>query len=640
MNPALRYYYYTGSPFIPDETYQAILDQASTDNASVPSVSPDQTAQNAFLLALKNADIWDVTDVLQVYHTNGSFNFAKYNWKNPATFKGSTVNGPQFSQRNGFKCSSGNYYNTGWAPNDGVNYTLNACEHIVYYKDITVSTGADGARNSDSTRQSLLNPQSAANTVNGRSNGNGVSTPTDAQFTTSDGLYFWGALNSTTEFVKKGNGSRVTFAGTRGPSRTTNQFTLGGLNQNTPVSLVIPNTRRQLLFWAGGLLTVEQEAAFKTAWDTYMAAIGDTPAQQTLGTLYDKSSWTDLTDFTNNGSTVSVVSNALSFSGGTGAFTQSLDVARFRSVEKWKISATVTVGAKSASSFGFGFGLRSTNTSADKYNLVGRFDMSTGANSGKTYINVGSANTQVVLGTTALTFDVSDQILFTVERNGNVVTTTAKNLTTNSATITETYTYTQGSPYMPNTGRLAIFSFGGAFTVNALTITSNEIKNAKLLIIGDSKTVGYTASNFQNRFARHLNENYNNVIVCAGGSDKTTEYLSRVQEIIDLDPDTVLIAGASNDPRFGVASATTIANYDSLVSQMEAANIRVIHSTGLYEAGGLDQTPLQTHIISTYDAADIWDSLNQVISLNADNVHPNDAGMASAAQNFINEDLL
>lgn len=625
-----------GAVYSPE--YQAVLTEAGISLNGLPSV-PQRVAEDQVIVALKDAGIWDLTDSMHVLLTDGSFNFAKIDLKLPSR-KGTTALNPVFTQNNGIKpTGTGSYYNPNWAPSDGVNYQLNSGEHIVYYKDIVTGTGTDGARNVDGTRQSFLQPSTASNTANGRINSNGSVTVNNAQFDTAEGLYFFGAINSTTGFVRKGSGSRVTFSDTRAAGLTANKFVLGGLNQNTPESVILPNTRRQLLFWSGGLLTTDQEDAFKAAWDTYMTAVGSPPAPATLGTLFTRTSFPNTTDFTNNGSTVIINADKLEFSGGSGAFTQTLDLStyggfssRSTCLEKWKVTGVFPV--VSLTGFGFGIGLRSNNTQ-DKINATAWFSLT----QGRLFVSTGTANTVVSNPATVVTFSAADRIEVTLERDGDMLIGTVRNLTTGSALVTGTYQYTSTAPYTPNTGRFCIYSFGGTFQCDEFTVTSNAPKNQKLLIVGDSKTNRYFASNWGLRFARLINDNYNGVVVNAGGSDKIGEALSRVQEIIDMQPTTVLLIIGSNDPRFGVPSATYLPQYDSLDSQLTGAGIRVIHSTGLYETSGVDQTPLQTHILATKNSANIWDSLGQVLGL-SDAVHPNDAGHATATSNFIATQLI
>ncbi len=348
---------------------------------------------------------------------------------------------------------------------------------------------------------------------------------------------------------------------------------------------------------------------------------------QLYGSIYNENTWSTLGDFTNNGSTSSVVSNKIQFSGGAGTFTQSLDLATYTNLEKWKMTAKVLVGTKNGTSYGFGMGVRSTN-SYGLTNSLGRFDMSNGGSSGTLILNTGTANTSV--GTSsAISFSVSDYILLTVERDVDSLIVSAFNYTTKTAVQRVAYQWTNASPFIHNTGRFAIFSLGGTFTVDSLSIESNEIKYAPLMVIGDSKTQLYYASTFANRYGFLLGKIYTPTVISAGGSDRTADVVNRLPEILALRPKNVTLAIGSNDIRSGVSSATYFANYANIVNTLHASGINVWHTDLFYETS-ISQATLRNHITATYSADSIikvYDIMEKTPSvLNADGVHPNDAG--------------
>lgn len=350
-----------------------------------------------------------------------------------------------------------------------------------------------------------------------------------------------------------------------------------------------------------------------------------------IGSIYSKSTFPDLSDWTNNGSTVSVVSNTLSFSGGAGTFTQTLDLTNYSTkLERWSITARFTVGTKNGSSFGFGVGIRSQNS----YGLVdvsSRFLMYTGVGSGTLILNGDTSHVALGAPSSALTFSAGDDIELTLSLNDGVLVTAARNMTTDPTTsVTTNFTYGSGSPFMPNTGRFCIYSIGGSFTCTAYSITSNEYYKPDLLFLGDSKTQRYNASTYTNSFVSLYRTNTpsktKGVVNYGGGYNRTQDYLNSLPEIINIiKPTRVCICGASNDVRSGVPDATMKANYASIVTQLIAAGIDVVHTTGLYETA-ISQTSLQAYIIANYPSGKIIDSVNTVIALSGDNIHPTDAG--------------
>lgn len=154
------------------------------------------------------------------------------------------------------------------------------------------------------------------------------------------------------------------------------------------------------------------------------------------------------------------------------------------------------------------------------------------------------------------------------------------------------------------------------------------------MVIADSK-FGYDATYPGESVVSLLNTNYGNAVISnSGPSDSSREFQYYIDDIRELQPQCVLIFGRSNDPRYSINILTTIANNDSFVSLVNAEGIRVVQTTGFYETSGNDQTGLRNHINSTYNSADIIDTLSTVISLN-DNIHPTSSGMSTLASTII-----
>src|SRR5438445_3179719 len=83
-----------------------------------------------------------------------------------------------------------------------------------------------------------------------------------------------------------------------------------------------------------------------------------------IGYVYNKSSWSDLSDFTTFGSiSASVVSNQIQVSGGAGDFTQGLILTAYgvTMLENYTATIKIKVGTKTSTSFGIGFGTKSIN---------------------------------------------------------------------------------------------------------------------------------------------------------------------------------------------------------------------------------------------------------------------------------------
>jgi lysophospholipase L1-like esterase len=355
------------------------------------------------------------------------------------------------------------------------------------------------------------------------------------------------------------------------------------------------------------------------------------PAGQPYGVLYNVSSWTSLTDFSLQGSpTASVVSNKIQFGGGTGGTYVSMDRLPYTCLPRWKMTARILTGAISGTSYGIGLGMHSYNANG-YYCAIGRIDLSSNATAGKLYFGMtlaGSAEADQAGSATGLTWTAGDYIVLTVTRDEDLFTVEAYDDTTASAPITLTYRVPVFYPQtyiLPNTGRHGIFSFGGTQTLDSLKIESQTPMHADLAIVGDSKSGGYYPGAYAQGYARLLGSSYT-IANLSGGADKTADVLLRVPEIIALAPRAVLLNIARNDIGFSVASGTYISNYDSIVSQLTSAGIKVFHLLPLFETA-VDQTTLTNHITSTYanyidPQLSKWSGTASNI-LAPDNVHPN-----------------
>lgn len=619
--------------------YQAVLDYAQTQKIAKPTVY-QRRAQDNFVRALKNIGVFSITDNIKILATNGPGGFTDINIVSPGTNNSTRVSGPLLLRNRGYKYDGvTSITNTNFIANTAINYTLNSGSFAIAYGDIVQGVKIDGARDASNANQSVLSPLHGATQSNSAVNSSSSNIVTNAQFDALDGIYFVTRANSTQQTVRKGSASRVT-SSVNSNARTAKSFYLGGFNDNGTLST--PHTRRVLLFWAGSALTSQQELDFKTAWDNYLAAIASEPLPPTLGIRYNKSSWTgtDLTnDFTNSGTTVSSVANKLQFTAGNSSLSATLGLNQFTCLEKWKFTAQFTVD-KTSGPGGIGFGVKSVNTTTTN-DVVMYFSSSSTVSSGVSTVSTGASGTYTNrVSTSALSYSSGDVIETIAERKGDTLRVFSRNVTTASATVTNSYTVGATSPLLPNTSRFAIYIIGHTTTLNSLLLESGELKNPPFVIVGDSKVCYYYASKYNTRTSAILGDFVGQGVALGGPSDKTAEMMLRTQEIIDLNPAVVILTGASNDPRFGVASGATNSNYATMVSALTGAGLRVLHTTGYYEAGGLDQSGLQTYIIANYSAANVIDTLPTVIGNNADNIHPNDAGVVTWVNLLINSGKL
>ena len=354
------------------------------------------------------------------------------------------------------------------------------------------------------------------------------------------------------------------------------------------------------------------------------------------GNFFKEKNFTDLSKFDVNGATVSVSGGNLNFSAGANTYTQSLDIKGNSALENFTITGRFKVGDKTSTSYGFGLGIRTTGV----YAMYAFFNMTNGANSGKiTLDNVVGLTTS-----TGLAFSVGDTIIFSLEKTRANVIVQAYNQTTKAAPLRLTYNYTiySPSPSLSWYGKYAIFSKGGLFSVDSLSVFSKDIKNPDLLILGDSKTCAYQASNYSDGYAQMIQAKYKNTDIYAAPGFQLQNALTTTDQIISLNPKAVLMALGSNDIRAGRTLAQYTADYDTIVNRFIAAGIQVYHALPFYEKP-ISVKPLVDYIIATYPADRIIDTYNPMLAtgaLDTDTLHPSPAGHQAIYKAILNSNII
>lgn len=118
-------YVNSNSLVVYDSDYKAVLDYATTQGYTLPSVS-QRLKQSILLSSLKTAGIWSKLDTLRVYATDGSESFALIDWKRLSLC--TAINSPNFTTNQGYQGNgTSSYIDTGFNPNTAVganNYKL------------------------------------------------------------------------------------------------------------------------------------------------------------------------------------------------------------------------------------------------------------------------------------------------------------------------------------------------------------------------------------------------------------------------------------------------------------------------------------------------------------------------------------
>lgn len=382
----------------------------------------------------------------------------------------------------------------------------------------------------------------------------------------------------------------------------------------------------------GQILGKTSSVDYATAWIDNEGG-GTAEALELRGYIVNKESFPNLTGFTVHGGTASASGGDLLVSAGAGDFVKTVDLDYVTALEKWVMEMEVTIQTIDATSNGVGLGIRSILGGSGGSGIACNLDMSSGAGRGKVFMYkiVNDTGSVIASSGSALTITAGDRIKLIFERNGVVFTVRASNLTTKTLEISASYNYTVAYPVaatLPNSGTFSIFNFSTAQqNVNSFSVFSSEFKKADVAIIGDSKTQGYYAGSYANRFGALLGSKILTVTL-GNGNDQTDTVADRLSEVILLEPKKAILNIGSNDLRNGVSSGTWQANYNAIVSDLEAEGIEVYHILPQYEVS-LDQSALATFINTTFDADRIIDPKSEEYNgtasniLAADNIHPN-----------------
>lgn len=136
-------YVNSNSLVVYDSDYKAVLDYATTQGYTLPSVS-QRLKQSVLLSSLKTDGVWSKLDTFANFATDGSSNFALIDWKRLTQY--TAVNSPTFTTNEGFTGNgTSSYINTNFNPAiNGVNYQLNNASRYLYLKMGVVGSRLDG----------------------------------------------------------------------------------------------------------------------------------------------------------------------------------------------------------------------------------------------------------------------------------------------------------------------------------------------------------------------------------------------------------------------------------------------------------------------------------------------------------------
>lgn len=374
------------------------------------------------------------------------------------------------------------------------------------------------------------------------------------------------------------------------------------------------------------------------------------PDPEIIGSIFSESTWANLNDFTVLGSGVTLGAGYVNMTGGLATFNDKLYFSKSTSphkitcLEQWNIRVKCkTPATLNTTSYGIGLGVDST--AAEEYSTSVRWAWSIGAGeNGSVRMYTHRTTTNQITHTSVLTPTADTVYVLEFIRDYNTLTFNiyASDGTTLLATRSSALSLSTGATVQPhNTGSFCIQNYGGTnIQIQSWSVTTPAMKNLDYVCVGDSNMYGLFATAKESRYVTQaLASQDKSFEVLAGIADRTGDIVTRLPEIIALNPRNVYVNLGSNDVANGVATGTWQSNLDTIISTLETAGITV--KLGSPVARSTNLTAVQTYINGkSNQKVDLFAVTKSAgTTLNAtynsgDNIHINLAGHNACAPAF------
>jgi hypothetical protein len=235
-----------------DSSYKLVLDKATQSGYAKPTHA-QQIKHSNLIKGLKYHNIWNSLDVFYNFMNDSNSSFATLNWKNPFLYQVTMVNSPSFTVNQGF-LSNGttSYLNSGWAPTNGVNYTLTDASIFHYTPTNNLSNQVDWG--ADSAGAEITEFNCFANAII-----NGLGVTASPAPTTTNGLHHISRNGTAVKWLRNGVFT-YTATNTATARASANVFILCRNNgANSPANYTI---RRNYITGAGSSLTGKEAALY------------------------------------------------------------------------------------------------------------------------------------------------------------------------------------------------------------------------------------------------------------------------------------------------------------------------------------------------------------------------------------------
>jgi titin len=364
---------------------------------------------------------------------------------------------------------------------------------------------------------------------------------------------------------------------------------------------------------------------------------------QPYGQIFSETAFSSATRFPIKGTGISRGSDKLVMTGNPTLFSSYIyhdDAAnpfRYTCLENWKVRTRVkTPATLNSSSYGIGIGVQSVNT-VDPYSTTLRWSWDAGQNF--IYLYYKSTTSLQMVSTTKYVPAANTYYWVEVTRAKDAFTYTIFDGATGKTqlfTAKLTFpTFTAGNYVKAhNTGQFCLHQFGGTNTeVTNWEVSTTALKNADYIGLGDSNMHGMFASNNSQRWIESAmtsaGKSFN---ILAGISDRTTDLMKRLPEVIALKPKAVILSIGRNDIANSVSLSTVQSNIDYIINTLQSAGITV--NLGGVVASNVNVSALQMYYngktnvqVNAYTATKSASGTTLNPSFNSgDNIHLNQAG--------------
>ena len=165
-------------------------------------------------------------------------------------------------------------------------------------------------------------------------------------------------------------------------------------------------------------------------------------------------------------------------------------------------------------------------------------------------------------------------------------------------------------------------------------------KGSKVVALGDSLTVGYGA---KQDYPALLEEKTGWRVINTGvNGDTSSDVLARLDDVIALKPQLVLLGVGGNDVLQRVPASTTSDNLTAIIEQLLAEDIAVVliaepHLSASALLGRARDNPIYKTVASSTGVplfADEWSKILSDDALKSDQIHANEQGYAQFAQHL------